>query len=577
MRKITSIATAFLLCASLNPFSINAAEETQMDLKALASSLGADTDLLKIPNYYCDEERPVPESCYEDWLSKTTTVEYARYSDRFNSAANAGHCYGISVIEALCHNGVISPSDIQAGAETLSDVVYTDEVNKLLTDYQALQAYTEYDLLVHYLLVAMDLEEQVDRALEIAGRSMTENRYFVIVFQTDRMVHAVTGMGVADGSWTFGDNTYDKCILTHDSNGVDADGNTVFNEKGCIYIDSSTSHVYIPAYDIDSDGDFILAAIDDDTFMNYKGAINPSAKIDYDVENIKKFTVEGPNRIDYGISFFDSDGNSLPLGEYFETAANLANYYFTKADKIVSETLNYEELAFLYKNNFLTNDLVLETVDARIDVDTKDEPSRITLKDNTCNIVSTNGEKLHWWMTYALNEETKNSGQFTFIMSGDSSDVTIQQKDNGFLFEGDINGKYMFSTLGQKLDENGNRVEAYGNQYVYEFDASQNVFIAYDDNGDLGLYIDPDGDGVYDDKVQNGDVNCDGYIDASDATGILAKYAEISTTNNLFTDLGQIYDFVKYTYMNYDYNNDGKIDASDASDVLGVYASNSTQ
>lgn len=575
MRSKKRLLAALMASVTLMSVSaVNVKAEDSVDLKALASSLGADTDLLKIPNYYCDEERPVPESCYEDWLSKTTTIEYALSPQKkFNSAANAGHCLGISLIEALCHNGVISPADVQAGANTLSDVVYTEEVNKLLTDYQALQAYTEYDLLVHYLLAAMDLEEQVDRALEIAERSMAENRYFVIVFQTDKMVHAVTGMGVADGSWTFGDNTYDKCILTHDSNGVDDEGNTVFNEKGCIYIDSSTSHVYIPAYDIDSDGDFILAAIDDDTFMNYKGTINPSSKIDYDVENIKKFVVEGPNRIEYGISFFDADGNSLPLGEHFEGGVNTANYYFTKADKFVSESL----YSYISGNNNGTNAVSLQTVDSSISADTYHLLSRITLKDNTINIVSTNGEQLSWGASYCLNEEIKNSGQFEFILSGYSSDVTIQKKLNGFLLEGDINGRYMLSSLGQKLDENGNRVEAFGNQYLYEFNASQNVFIAYDDNGDLGLYIDPDGDGIYDDKVQNGDVNCDGYIDASDATGILAKYAEISTTNNLFTDLGQIYDFVKYTYMNYDYNNDGKIDSSDASDVLGVYASNSTQ
>ena len=68
------------------------------------------------------------------------------------------------------------------------------------------------------------------------------------------MFHAVTGMGIVDGSWQFGENKYDRCILTHDSNGTDSEGNTGFNEKWCIYLDSSTHHIYIPAYDYNGDG-----------------------------------------------------------------------------------------------------------------------------------------------------------------------------------------------------------------------------------------------------------------------------------------------------------------------------------
>ncbi|WP_297959883.1 dockerin type I domain-containing protein [uncultured Ruminococcus sp.] len=69
----------------------------------------------------------------------------------------------------------------------------------------------------------------------------------------------------------------------------------------------------------------------------------------------------------------------------------------------------------------------------------------------------------------------------------------------------------------------------------------------------------------FDISVEVGDVNCDGKIDAVDASYILSDYALASTD--------------KKTILNKqlaDYNNDGKVDAIDASAVLSEYARLST-
>ena len=167
MKKRIALFIATLILSSGQGTMTKAADESS--LSAIADSLGAKTDLLNIPNYYHDEERPIPEASYKEWLSKATNVEYALNSlQTFNSAAAKGNCLGITMIEVLCHNGVISPSDVQPNAETLSDVVYDDDINKLLTDYQALQVHTEYELFDHYLITALTYDEQVDRTLRIA-------------------------------------------------------------------------------------------------------------------------------------------------------------------------------------------------------------------------------------------------------------------------------------------------------------------------------------------------------------------------------------------------------------------------
>lgn len=71
---------------------------------------------------------------------------------------------------------------------------------------------------------------------------------------------------------------------------------------------------------------------------------------------------------------------------------------------------------------------------------------------------------------------------------------------------------------------------------------------------------------VYRGDVQNipGDVNGDGFVNASDASDILAEYALISS--------GEPATFSDIQKISADFNNDGLINSSDASEVLAYYA-----
>ena len=151
-----------------------------------------------------------------------------------------------------------------------------------------IQGFTEFDSYEKYISFNTTYSEKIESLLDTAEKCMADNRYFLIVIRKNFFAHAVCGIGITDGSWTFNDKSYDKCILTLDSNAYTEDSGC-FSDENCIYINSETKESYIPAY-INKDGagknlDYI--AIDNDELLNYKGAINPSGSPDVDVSEIK--------------------------------------------------------------------------------------------------------------------------------------------------------------------------------------------------------------------------------------------------------------------------------------------------
>ncbi|WP_297961158.1 hypothetical protein [uncultured Ruminococcus sp.] len=271
IKKVLSVLSV-LGILSMSSRTAYAAESDDPELYELAYSLGADKDYLGVPNYSHDDEgRPFNNDCYVDFLHHCSLLE-AAYApqETYRSVISSGSCMGISILEVLAHNGVIKPSDIQEGAETLSEITHNERSDRYITDYQSLQAYTLLDSYEKYLLTSMTYEDQIDRLIEIAERCMNDDKYFLITFRNQSRAHAICGIGIKDGSWTFNDTSYDKCILTLDSNERDKDNNNVaggFNNQRCIYINSETKQSYIPTYNVSSDDDPYVrfCAICDDT------------------------------------------------------------------------------------------------------------------------------------------------------------------------------------------------------------------------------------------------------------------------------------------------------------------------
>lgn len=105
-----------------------------------------------------------------------------------------------------------------------------------------------------------------------------------------------------------------------------------------------------------------------------------------------------------------------------------------------------------------------------------------------------------------------------------------------------------------------NNNEELGKIYI-----SEKTEVRFSRNRITGFYIDFDKDGIYEHRVESGDVNCDGKIDSIDASLVLEAYSAASTGRSAF---------VNDTLADFDRN--GVVNSSDSSLILEHYAENQT-
>ena len=150
-----------------------------------------------------------------------------------------GSCTGLAITVILAKNGVFSPSQFQAGTETISEVKPTEDVVSFINYYQCIQdrgrapeSY-EPDYLKFY------------RMLNIAKNIPCGESPFLLTFATQSGSHAVVGYGLESGKWVYNGKTYDGRILVWDSNYPKA-----LNDDSCLYFDSQTFDYCIPHYGV---------------------------------------------------------------------------------------------------------------------------------------------------------------------------------------------------------------------------------------------------------------------------------------------------------------------------------------
>ncbi|MGN0494685.1 MAG: dockerin type I domain-containing protein [Lachnospiraceae bacterium] len=571
MKKILSVLTAFTLCTSISPLYSYADDVNITDLNSIASSLGADTDYMSIADYHHNyDDITALMDKYTNYFWNCSVLE-ASYSPNgvFSKIIQSGSSIGISALEVLSHNKVIKPSDIQPGANTLNEISYNDDVDKIITSYQFLQGYTEFNNYTNFMKTNLSYDEQINQLIETAENNMKNNRYFFIsVSDSEKFSHAVCGIGIADGVWEWNGEEYDKCVLTLDSN----ENATGFNEKSCIYINSETKRCYIPSHEMGTDNNLSFAVVDDDTLLNYKGSINPSETINTDIFDIKHISYDTTSDTKlYAVN----NGNKILFDE---TSSNeqAERIKFIKADSVHinmnDETTEYPHFRYINSDRwinieFQNNGNVMNRKTYNADVDISDNEVHIKCNQDDIDDID---------LQIRMNEGTYNYSPFFWwnINLFDFADeINVEVRDNGILLKNNGHIKATITPYCYLLDENGHfkfnssysnistgNVNSQEKNAVIETD--KNVLISIE-NQEIIYYIDKNGDDVYDDIVEKGDVNCDGFINASDASLVLAKYASDSANSSEYIGVGNNLG---------DYNGDGVINASDASDVLAYYA-----
>ena len=571
MKKIISVLTAFTLCTSISPLYSYADDVNITDLNSIASSLGADTDYMSIADYHHNyDDISALMDKYTDYFWNCSVLE-ASYDPNgvFSKIIQSGSSIGISALEVLSHNKVIKPSDIQPGANTLNEISYNDDVDKIITSYQFLKGYTEFNNYTNFMVTNLSYDEQINQLIETAENNMKNNRYFFIsVSDSEKFSHAVCGIGIADGVWKWNGEEYDKCILTLDSN----ENATGFNEKSCIYINSETKRCYIPSHEMGTDNNLSFAVVDDDTLLNYKGSINPSKTINTDISDIKHISYDTTS--DTKLYAVNNGNKTL----FDETSSNeqAERIKFIKADSVHinmnDETTEYPHFRYINSDRwinieFQNNGNVMNQKPYNADVDISDNEVHIKCNQDDIDDID---------LQIRMNEGTYNYSPFFWwnINLFDFADeINVEVRDNGILLKNNGHIKATITPYCYLLDENGHfkfnssysnistgNVNSQEKNAVIETD--NNVLISIE-NQEIIYYIDKNGDDVYDDIVEKGDVNCDGFINASDASLVLAKYASDSAHSSEYIGVGNNLG---------DYNGDGVINASDASDVLAYYA-----
>ena len=438
-----------------------------------------------------------------------------------------------------------------------------------------MQAYSELDLYEQYLVNNLTYDEKINRLLATAEKCMKEKRYFFITFRGTTFAHALCGIGVTDGNWTFNDKSYDKCVLVLDSNAKNKDKEPIgFTNEICIYINSETKESYIPFYDrfFTGDEEISFVAIDDNSLLNNKGAINPSEKIDTDLSKIKKFLYTDDDKKDMKIySIIQNPSDNLNIDRYIKE--NMEDKTCFEADTIRFELENAKNTPRNYR--YIDTERWIDLELKIKEEDTNGEKVKFNcdfeISDDKIFMNNNNKVPLTVNTLIRMNDDSYNfAPYYDWMIAGKvANKLSIEIRDKGMLIKSDGLNDILISPYYYSIDDKGKvkelRVQALDNYNYLYLSSSNNVLINIDEEKNFVYYIDDNGDDVYDTRVQKGDINCDGFIDAVDASKVLSIYARLSTIINNPVDcsLGDI-------------NNDGFVDAVDASAILAKYAELST-
>ncbi|HAE53049.1 MAG TPA: hypothetical protein DCG30_07340 [Ruminococcus sp.] len=610
MKKLISFlaAASVIMTASCS----TALAENSTDLSVLASSLGADTDYINIADKFyksVDYDDLAAVNLYR--MSKYYPIVSTNVSDMIPSEVSGLYgdsSLGTAILEVLSHNGNISPSDIKAGADSLKDIDNYDDIKEIIEYYSSsLKNNRIFSLYYKYNLNRITKNDRVDMLMDMAEKAMKDGKYFLITYgcymgkvgtadvsENDdgsyaidykaasgttrtQQVHTAAGMGITSGKWEFNGKTYDKCVLT-----IDNIAENGFSKDTCIYIDSQTKDFYIPTLSESAQGELHVASFDDTDMLNFNGLIKPTAN--YPLDDIDIATVSfstGNDRITADFVCYDKDGNEIVYKDGQYTNCYSPARYFVNIDvnKFNVDFINdwYDDAGFWVhdKDKYVNGEI--KNHDGNMSVDhgtysfTKSEES-----DN--NVYHNPKDPFYIYMNQRFyeNENAPAGRRLWSLTANTDNNVIFTADEEGFYAETDGNAEIRYSACdydGEETDlsvykrSNGEKVAA------GIIDIAKNKVLISVKNDFPCIYMDNNGDGVFDDECQRGDANCDGKLNAADASLVMQKYAGMATKPAKINEV-EMNTFITSPY--YDFNDDSVINASDASEILAEYAKSAT-
>ena len=558
------------------------ASSAQSELEKAAIEKGMYKDTFSFVNHLCTlSQEDFTERVYDPVRDNMTESEInSGYGKHIPDISyKSGLCFGMAAISVLVHNGELTPSDLQEGAETLYDVTLTDDVDALITCYNSLQLYKAVELAIIAAPSMLSKEEHTDMFLDCAARCKEKGTYFMAGIATKKGgTHAVVGMDELSGNWTFDGISYDTCIVTYDSNCVKQGTETsAFKDDACIYINSETKQFCISAYEASSEnGDVLLYASDDDSLLTYKAPIRGTTKTNTDVSEIVKLEFFNGRKDQMDLSSTTEDGQTYDFWKLGKV--NYGEYIFFGKGSSFHLEKNERASGFAFSIDGEGYRLRMEQYD-REDPELKGVGSKCKIDFSKDGVTYTNTDTQKIALSYIFSYD---EGNYNFMPVASSTidievlpnqTVTVSKQDTGFAITGDgevyVQAFPIASQKEQASFGGSHSYEEYldwfGSYYI-NFIRSKNVLLQFNtEKGCSELVYDFDSDGVFDDAPMLGD---------ADGNGKPYEVNDIYWTMLHIADKAVAPHSVRRYYRGYvpnieaDTDNDGNIDTSDLFDIM---------
>ena len=556
------------------------AASTQSELEKAAIEKGMYKDTFSFVNHLCTlSQEDFTERVYDPVRDNMTESDSGYGKHIPDISYKSGLCFGMAAISVLVHNGELTPSDLQEGAETLYDVTLTDDEDALITCYNSLQLYKAVELAIIAAPSMLSKEEHTDMFLDCAARCKEKGTYFMAGIATKKGgTHAVVGMDELSGNWTFDGISYDTCIVTYDSNCVKQGTETsAFKDDACIYINSETKQFCIPAYEASSEnGDVLLYASDDDSLLTYKAPIRGTTKTNTDVSEIVKLEFFNGRKDQMDLSSTTKDGQTYDFWKLGKV--NYGDFIFFGKGSSFHLEKNERASGFAFSILGEGYRLRIEQFD-RKDPELKGVGSKCKIDFSKDGITYTNTDTQKIALSYIF---TYDEGNYNFtpvsrstiaIEVAPNQTVTVSKQNTGFAITG--GGEVYVQTMPMIAHKD---LTAFSKSHSYEefldwvgsyfinFIRSKDVLLQFNTEKECSeLVYDFDGDGVFDDAPMLGDTDGNGKpYEPSDIYWTMLHIADKAITSHGARRYYQGY----VPNIEADTDNDGNIDTSDLFDIM---------
>ena len=508
--------------------------------------------------------------------------------DKVNNFSNATEkldcSYALAVLSVLAHNGDISVTTLSPDAKSIKEVDLCTELNKEIYEYSISLNTLSRDLAYGDYYSSHNQDELINKILEYAETSDKNSTYFLARLRSgvSRYINLVC-IGLVDGNWNFNGDNYDKCIPTinpelkqenfKDVFPYDALG---FTESSCIYINSKDKKIYIPEYSEDNKKEIeIMLVTNDFDILNYKSNLNNKREVSS--KDIRRIRMMNMAHMDYMLSI-QGEVNKTITADCFELPENLSKsiYQYGKEANLYTSFKTYvpgDAVSFDIKESDISKEMYSPTngwqkatelyVDSNVSQQTVicygefytemyDNKILIKKKSNNesdGNIISNQNKGFD--LGLHLNETPLADNEFGLSGISDG-EIVFEVKPEGIVISCESIINTVFNYGKDNVDG------------ILRFTSSNPIMLKKNDLLDqYRIYIDMNEDGVFECEVKKGDINCDGIIDACDATAVLTDYALTSANKDNLS-------FVNADLADYDDND--VVDGRDATAILTTYA-----